>query len=166
MIYNFKLIFIFHINNENIILKKSNYMKLFQALKEKQKLSGEISKLKQRVLNNNSILKGNERDYSVKETMIELLAKENMLIQMKFDIQNANKPIYKDIFRLSELKGRLQFLKSINTTNGIKTNYSDESIEYEAELSRTEVDTLIDEIVAQIYKIQDELDMFNHTTNI
>ena len=142
-------------------------MKIFQALKEKKKLGGEIVVLKQRIQNNNSYIKGNEQDYSVKSTMEELFKKEEELIQLKVKIQRANAPVNEKIFRLAELKGRAQYLKGISTNKGtVKQRFSEDVLEYVVELSKVEIDKMVDQTTSDIYRLQDELDMFNHTTDI
>lgn len=142
-------------------------MKLFQALKEKKKIASEIAMLKHRVSENNSFVKGNEQDYSAKDTLELIFKKESELVNLKVKIQVANQPIMDKIFRLAELKGRAQFLKSVPTNKGVvKNRYSDEAVEYTVEVQKTELDELINQATAEIYAIQDELDIYNHTTDI
>jgi len=143
-------------------------MKLFQALKEKQKLAGEIAELKRRVQENNSYIVGNEQNYSTKETLEKLFNKEKELIDLKVKIQEANRPIYHKIFELAELKGRVLFLKGVFTDKGIEkiSNFNTEVIERDCEITQVELDKIIDETKSKIYELQDELDIYNHTTEI
>jgi len=143
-------------------------MKLFQALKEKQKLAGEIAELKRRVQENNSYIVGNEQNYSTKETLEKLFNKEKELIDLKVKIQEANRPIYHKIFELAELKGRVLFLKGVFTDKGIEkiSNFNTGVIERDCEITQVELDKIIDETKSKIYELQDELDIYNHTTEI
>lgn len=142
-------------------------MKLYQALKKKNLLVGEISELVYKVKNNNSIVKGNTRDYNVQELYEELIDKKQELTILKAAIQLANAPICQKIYHLSELKSTVDTLRKTSCNNGIvASRYGDVSTEYEAQWSQKAVDESIKTIRAEIGKLQDELEEFNYKTEI
>jgi len=145
-------------------------MTVRQALKQKNKLVQELKELTTRLVVNNSIIEGNTRDYSAKETLGTIYNKINELTVLKTKIHRANAPVYDKIFLLSELKSLAQNLKSLDCTNGISVDYyarrSESQIIKNAEITATERDTEVKFLESRIEQIQDELDQFNTATLI
>ena len=145
-------------------------MTVRQALKQKNKLVQELKELTTRLVVNNSIIEGNTRDYSAKETLSTIYNKVNELTVLKTKIHIANAPVYDKIFLLSELKSLAQNLRSLDCTNGIAVDYyarrSESQIIKNAEITATERDTEVKFLENRIEQIQDELDQFNAATLI
>jgi hypothetical protein len=145
-------------------------MTIRQALKQKNKLVQELRELNARLHVNNSIIEGNVRDYSSKETLNGIYSKINELTVLKTKIHRANVPVYDKIFLLSELKSLAQGLRSLDCTNGVAEDYysrrNDTQITKTTEISVQERDNEIKFLEARIEQIQDELDQFNATTTI
>jgi hypothetical protein len=145
-------------------------MTIRQALKQKNKLVQELKELNGRLQNNNSIIEGNSRDYSSKETLTAIYSKVNELTVLKTKIHRANAPVYDKIFLLSELKSVAQTLRALDCTNGIAVDFyarrSESQIVKNAEITTTERDTEIKFLESRIEQIQDELDQFNAVTLI
>lgn len=145
-------------------------MTIRQALKQKNKLVQELRELNTRLHANNSIIEGNERNYSSKETLTVIYNKINELTVLKTKIHRANGPIYDKIFLLSELKSLAQGLRSLDCTNGIAEDFysrrSESQIVKTTEISVQERDTEVKFLESRIEQIQDELDQFNATTTI
>ncbi len=144
-------------------------MKLTKALKTKNSIVSEILTLKEILTNNNVILKPNVRQYNIGDIYKKLLGKVDELAKLKKDISVANNGIYEKIFQLAEYKGLIEFLNTINTTNGvsIKDNYSQTvAIEYEAAIKDSDKKALIENLVKKIEALQDEVDEYNATKEI
>lgn len=144
-------------------------MLLKNALKLKNQLVSEISDLGRLIQQNNSIIEGNKREYSIAGLLTEYDAKVLELSKLKADIQKANVPVHEKIFLLSELKSKAGMLKGVNSEQGKvkRSGYmATDTDTYEVELSQRETRDMIKDIEIQIRKIQDELDEFNGTTEI
>ena len=145
-------------------------MTVRQALKQKNKLVQELKELNGRLQNNNSIIEGNSRDYSSKETLTAIYSKVNELTVLKTKIHRANAPVYDKIFLLSELKSIAQTLRGLDCTSGIAVDYyarrSESQIIKNAEITATERDAEVKFLESRIEQIQDELDQFNAATLI
>lgn len=144
-------------------------MKLYQALKLKKKIASDISKLWTKLRENNSVIKGEERNYDPKEIMDEILKKTEYLIRLKINIQKANEPILDKIYRIAELKSQVDYLRTVSTKKGIETyrDYGNTvSQEYETIYDRKQIDELTLTLETSISKIQDELEQYNFNTDI
>ena len=145
-------------------------MTVRQALKQKNKLVQELKELNGRLQNNNSIIEGNSRDYSSKETLTAIYNTVNELTVLKTKIHRANAPVYDKIFLLSELKSVAQTLRGLDCTNGIAVDFyarrSESQIIKNAEITATERDAEVKFLENRIEQIQDELDQFNAATLI
>lgn len=103
--------------------------------------------------------------------MVELNSTIEELIDIKTRITRANQPVQDKIYRLSELKTKIRFLKTIPTTEGKapsgKTYYSQsEMLVWESTIKTTERDENIVDLGNEISKIQKELDAHNFNTSI
>jgi len=141
-------------------------MKLAKALKLKNQLAGEVADLKELLLKQNSRPSKQQFDYNTKEVLAKLQCKTDELVQVKAAIATANDAVYNKIFRLAEIKGLVAVLTSLNTKAGVFHESSglggaDHEIEYVAQISRVEADSLADELKKEIQTIQDELDEYN-----
>jgi hypothetical protein len=145
-------------------------MNIKKALKEKNRLVKEIQDLQVRVTTYNSIEVGNKRPYSVKESLKKLDSLSNELVELKTKIHVANAPVYKHIFRLSELKSMITRIKSLDCNEGIVQDYYSRNRETptvkEAEISIVERDEMVKHMENQIEEIQDILDTHNQITEI
>jgi len=145
-------------------------MTIKQALKKKNLLVKEILDLHTRVATYNSVEVGNVRPYSAKESMELLNQKSNELVELKTKIHTANAPIYKYIFRLSELKSTIARIKNLDCNEGIVQDYYSRNRETpavkETEISIVERDNMVKDMETAIESIQDVLDNHNQITNI
>jgi hypothetical protein len=145
-------------------------MNIKKALKEKNRLVKEILDLHTRVATYNSVEVGNVRPYSAKESMELLNQKSNELVELKTKIHTANAPVYKYIFRLSELKSMIARIKNLDCNEGIVQDYYSRNRETpavkETEISIVERDNMVKDMEAAIESIQDVLDNHNQITEI
>ncbi len=122
----------------------------------------------------NSIPSEQKRKIDVHKTMVDLDLAVNDIIRLKLIIFQASVPMRETILTLAETKSRISFLRDIDTHEGKnKSNdYSHSRGYYDTETSfSSEFDILwVREEVAKceelIDKLQDELDVFNHKTDI
>lgn len=143
-------------------------MTIKQALKQKNKLIktiGENTKLMQEY---NSVEVGNERPYSSVELLAKISEDTKELAKLKTKIHIANTPVLENIFLMSELKSMAQSLKKMDCTEGKSSGRYRMEIEVikTSEISLVKRNETIKELESRIEAIQDELDLFNATTQI
>lgn len=151
-------------------------MNLKQALKKKNKLVQEMSEQLSRAQIYNSYLEGQSPTYSGKTAFNEYIKINDELIELKTKIHLAKDykiylvaPMYSKIFRLSELKSRIDNIRRIRTNDGEQSQVVGDKIiktPYINEVSMLDRDNIIKTYENEIELIQDELDEFNVKTII
>jgi hypothetical protein len=145
-------------------------MKLYKALKLRKKLVGEVAKIKLQIQTKNSYTVGSvdPKKFSVNKIYAELQTKINELIGLKYVINEANRPIQEQIYRLSELKALLSFWNGVSVVEGTQTiGYSDaKTVEYIAQVDEIRRDEMVKEFQKKVDAIQEEIDTYNYTTDI
>lgn len=147
-------------------------MKLAKALKEKNRLIGLINHYKTIISRENVKTTDNKPKVNLDDIWAELDTTVSKLIKIKSAIFKANSVIYDKILLLGELKEKIKFISTLNTTNGVtrlndySINGNIQTIEYVAHLTQEEVDRLTIEIQNKISNIQDDIDMHNAITEI
>ena len=142
-------------------------MKLAKALKQKNRLAGEVAQLKELLTQQNSRSTKQKFDYDNHEVLTNLRAKIDELVATKAAIGAANAEVYPKIFRLAELKGLAAALKTLSTKEGVyaeSLGYAQSvEVEYVAQIKKSEVDKLVVDLENEIQELQDALDEFNFT---
>ena len=145
-------------------------MTIKQALKEKNKLTKQIQSTVTRIQKYNSMEEGSVRTYDPREDMDRLIATISDLVNLKTNIHQANQKVYDKIFRLSEYKGLVKYLRSIDCTEGKTSDsrrYGESSTIVKTTIfGQIEMDNQITYYESEIEKIQEELDIHNATTYI
>ena len=142
-------------------------MNINQALKLKNKLVSEINEQFGIAKSFNSIEKGNVRRYSVIESLDNSANLIEELVDLKVKIQKANLPVLEKIYTMSELKSYVSELKKIPVDEGlVYSRYGSSQENKEVEVNVSEIRELIKLAESKIQNIQDELDIFNATTQI
>jgi hypothetical protein len=145
-------------------------MTVKQALKEKNKLTKQISVLVSRIQKFNSVEEGSKRTYDPREDMDKLKETINDLVNLKTKIHLANSQVYDKIFQLSEYKGLVKYLRVINCSEGLTTEnhrFGEAKSTYKTVvIGEVEMDNLITYYESEIEKIQEVLDTHNGTTHI
>jgi len=145
-------------------------MKLAKALKQKNKLAGEVAQLKELLAQQNSRSTKQKFDYDNKQVLADLRTKIDELIATKAAIGAANAEIYAKIFRLAELKGLVATLKGLATKDGVfaeSLGFSQSvEVEYVAQIKKAEIDQMTRQLDTEIQELQDALDEFNFTHSI
>lgn len=142
---------------------------LAKALKQRKRLIQQVTQLDARIARNNSVLEGNSREGSVVEMLAERRKLIDKVVATKVAMYNANAGVQHRIFLIAELKGLIQSLQTLDTKEGKQDTFGYRNAEasvYNAELSRTAVETKIADLEAEIDAIQDEIDQYNHNTEV
>jgi hypothetical protein len=158
-------------------------MNISQALKLKNRLAGEITRLKDRMISCNSRKEGENKTYDAMSVLTEVLRRIDDIATVKGSISLANAGIQgegfsgtdnpgpKDIFLMAEFRGLISSLRQMSCKEGTyleSVGYSSESstIQYKCDISQSKADSAIKDLERQINDIQDSLDRFNATTEI
>ena len=144
-------------------------MNIKQALKLKNKLIKSISENTKLLQQYNTVEVGNPRPYSSTELMVEINKATDELIDLKSKLHRANVPMFEKIFEMSELKSTIKGLQKLDCTEG-KSNRDRYRMESElvltSELSLVVRNNKIKNLEERIEYLQDEMDVFNATTEI
>ena len=145
-------------------------MKLHKALKLRKSLVGEIAKLKKQIQDKNSYLEGdvNAEMFKVVKANDLLMEKINELIGLKFAINEANQEIQSKIYLLSEFKALIAFWNSVPINHGSKlVGYSGDNVKtYKVHITEGDRDSRVAEFQLKVDALQEELDVYNYTTDI
>ena len=145
-------------------------MKIAKALKLKNRLAGELNRIKGLIERENSRLEksfDSEKMENLSKSFYETKAN---LIQLKAKIQMKTAPIAEKLIAMAEAKDEMKFFQSLPTTDGEveKSHYSGDKpiLVYKAHYTQNDVDNKVIEIQAQIDALQDEIDEYNASTSI
>jgi len=145
-------------------------MKLYKALKLRKKLVGEVAKLKSLIQAKNSFTAGSvdPEKFDVNKIYVELQAKIDELVGLKFVINEANREIQSKIYTLSELKALLAFWNGVNVTEGEQmVGYSEaKTIKYVAQIDEVKRNEMVADFQKRIDALQEDIDTYNYTTDI
>lgn len=143
-------------------------MTLNQALKQKNRLAGELNRLKQILSRENSRQTTSTSNVDREAVTKALLDTMDQLIDLKSKIATANVGIYRRIEHAKELKGMITYLQSLPTTDGVvkEPSYQGTVIEkiFSAHLKQEKIDEMVRQIQTSLEQIQDEIDQYNAVT--
>jgi hypothetical protein len=146
-------------------------MKLMKALKTKNRIVGEINRLKNILKRDNSVELHTIEEDKRAAVEGEMLKKMEELIKVKSAISTANMGIYNSICRMEELKSLKAYYNTLDTTHG-EVTLSSRFIEkettktYNAYLTQEKVDDKLKELQQQIDTLQDKIDEYNAITEV
>jgi hypothetical protein len=144
-------------------------MNIKQALKEKNKLAKKVTDLMDRTNRNNSLDEGAVRSYDPKESLEQALQMVEDLVNLKTKMHMANAEVYDKIFRMSEYKSFVKYLKTLNCSQGtiVTSRYGDSTArQMTTVITEVERDALVEKYETLIDNLQTELDTHNATTQI
>ena len=144
-------------------------MNIKQALKEKNKLAKKVTDLMDRTNRNNSMDEGAVRSYDPKESLEQALQMVDDLVNLKTKMHMANAEVYDKIFRMSEYKSLVKYLKALNCSQGtiVTSRYGDSTTrQMTTVITEVERDALVEKYETLIDNLQTELDTHNATTQI
>jgi len=153
---------------------------LSHALKHKNRLAGEVTRLREIVQRENSRKETQPARADVRVAFDESVTRSRELAGFKGALAAANAGvtgldhgIYGKLNLQAELRGLLAFIKTLNTKEGEEVEQvgflsRDEATRtvYVAVITRDEVDRLTVTYQTEIERLQDEIDEFNATTRI
>lgn len=147
-----------------------------QALKEKNRIAGRIHKLQKQVAYNNLNDGDKEADFNSLELLKELQTEWAYLIELKTRLAKANVGICDRLVRLAEAKSELMFWLGFSNAGPAVESYS--CRHHDGVAIVTEVKTRRSTITSKeilehqervqqmIEDLQDEIDIYNGTTQI
>lgn len=144
-------------------------MNIKQALKEKNKLAKKITDLMERTNKYNSVEEGAVRSYDPKASLDESLKMVEDLVTLKTNIHKANVEVYEKIFRMSEYKSFVKYLKDLNCSEGNVSTYrygEGNTRKMTTVINEVQRDNMIESFEVLIDSLQSELDSHNATTHI
>jgi len=145
-------------------------MKLAKALKEKNRLVGEVNRLKGLIQRENSRDVKSTSKVDVALLWDALTNATTNLIAIKTAIFKANIGIYDKIVRMGELKAKAEWIKTLDTRDGIvedNAHYGNPIVrEYKAYLNTEAIDDLTVQLQEEIVVLQDEIDEYNATLTV
>ncbi len=145
-------------------------MTLARALKEKNRLAGELNRCWALVCRENSKREDVSRVADVAELYKAIQTYKNALVELKTKIGLANAENLTRIYRLEECKNELSQLESINTNES--SDFQEIGDSNYKEFKRTVVFTaaqvyeMKQALQAECNQLQDDLDEYNATTKI
>lgn len=146
-------------------------MNISKALKLKNRLAGDVSKLQDIARRENSRRSDNLSQIDVDNVFGSLKKTSETLALLKASISRASAPIAIKLAFLSELKNYVNWISGLPTREGEeKVSYGHSSevevFKWTAYLNRQALDLEIANIQTKINNLQDEIDDFNSSTTI
>jgi DNA-directed RNA polymerase sigma subunit (sigma70/sigma32) len=144
-------------------------MNIKQALKEKNKLAKKITDLMERTNKYNSVEEGAVRSYDPKASLDESLKMVEDLVTLKTNIHKTNAEVYEKIFRMSEYKSFVKYLRGLNCSEGNVSTYrygEGNTRKMTTVITEVQRDNMIESFEVLIDSLQSELDSHNATTHI
>ena len=141
---------------------------LSQALKEKNRIVGEISKLWALVNRENSCWEIHKRSISVIETMKTINCYTEKLIELKTKIGKANEGNLQNMYALDEYKSQISKLDNLDTSEDIRyRGINDDIMEVRsAEITAADVIEQVKQLQLKCNQLQDAIDAYNATHKI
>ena len=141
---------------------------LAQALKEKNRIVGEISKLWALVNRENSCWEIHKRSISVIETMKTINCYTEKLIELKTKIGKANEGNLQNMYALDEYKSQISKLENLDTSEDIRYRGSKDDIMEvrSAEITAADVIEQVKQLQLKCNQLQDAIDAYNATHKI
>lgn len=146
-------------------------MNIAKALKVKNRLAGDLSKLQEVARRENSRRNDNPSQIDVDKIFGVLKQTSETLARLKASISRASAPIADKLAFLTELKNYINWVSCLPTREGeekVSYGHSSEIAVYNwtAYLNRQNLDLEIESIQIKINALQDEIDEFNASTTI
>lgn len=151
-------------------------MNIAQALKQKNRVIGEMNKVFAQIQKHNVIHYRGESSFppthkvnvkALLSTYRELFAK---LVAIKAGVQKASAPIAEKLVELAETKSLLSKMQEIPTKEGTETisgyNAAPYEVTFVSAITESAVVKTSDELQDQINRLQDEIDTHNALTQI
>lgn len=143
-------------------------MNLVQGLRAKKRVKEMIMKLTDLIRSSNSVIEGGTREVDVLQAIGLRDELKNYLIDLKLALQEASRPIQRDILTISELKDQIHFYRRLDVQHGksLSGGYSNVEVMHEAIIRKGDVDKYCFEIQKQMDTLFTKIDWFNNSNYI
>ena len=146
-------------------------MNLAQALKQKNRLAGELVRQQQILSRENARRSDNVSKVDRKAVYNKITELSAQLGELKGKITQANVGIYPAIERMAEFKAHIAFLQGLTKQEGKEVTFigrDQEKMEYtwDSFINQQDCDQRVTELQAKINALQDQVDAYNATTEI
>ena len=146
-------------------------MNLAQALKQKNRLAGEIARFQQILQRENSRRNDNVSKVNRQEILDTIIKLSKELGYLKAAIAKANVGIYSAIERMAEYKSLISFYQSLPKREGQEIAFvgrDQEKLVYtwDSLITQEKCDSAVLELQTVINDLQDQIDAYNATTQI
>lgn len=146
-------------------------MNLAQALKQKNRLAGEIARLQVILQRENSRRSDNVSTVDRQAVLNRILELSEQLGALKTRIALANVGIYSYLERMAELKSLIGFLQGLDKREGEEVNFvgrDQEKLVYtwNSLVNQVNCDERVAKLQEQINALQDQVDTYNATTQV
>jgi hypothetical protein len=145
---------------------------LAKALKVKNRLAGELTRLRNVLKRENSRRNDNPSKIDPKEVDVSIKQIIAKLVATKSAITRANIDIYSTLVKLEEAKSEISYLQTLPVKEGVEKTAigynTREVIEYNwtAYLNQSSVDNRVKDLQTQADELQDEVDSYNATHSV
>ena len=141
---------------------------LAQALKEKNRLAGEIASLWNLVQRENSCWDNHTRCIDIRETLETIGIYTEKLIELKTKIGKANKDNLENMYSLEELKSKISKLDGMETEEDVKYMGVQGTVKMvrSPDVTESEVLKMKKELQIRCNQLQDALDAYNVRNSI
>jgi hypothetical protein len=155
----------------NKLRKGTQSMTLSQALKQKNRLAGEIARQQVILQRENSRRNDSVSTVDRKGVLDKIHELSEQLGVLKAQIANANVGIYSALERMAELKSLIAFFQGLPKREGEEITFvgrDDEKLVYtwNSLVNQADCDTYVSELQNKINTLQDQVDAYNATTMI
>lgn len=146
-------------------------MKLVQALKQKNRLAGELARYQRIFERENSRRSDSVSKVTRSDIYAKILRVSSELGELKGKIATANVGIYTKLERMAEFKAHIAFLMGLSKREGEEITFVesyDKKLIYtwESHITEEDCDGFVSDIQKKIEVLQDEVDAYNATTEI
>ena len=143
-----------------------NRLNLSQALRLKKRTKELIAKVTQSIQTYNSVLR--DEGFREIDVLMAMQFRDQLkayLVDLKLILQEASRPIGREILEVSEIKDRISFLQRLNIKHGkvMTEGYHAKEVAYDAMIRKNEVDRMCLEAQRQLDILFAKIDEFNST---
>ncbi len=150
---------------------KETKMNLAQALKQKNRIAGELVRQQQILQRENARRSDSVSKVNRDEVWANIQKLSEELGVLKGKITTANIGIYPMLERMAELKSRISYLQSLPKREGEEISFvgrDQEKLVYtwNSLINQEECDARVSTLQVEINKLQDQVDTYNATTQV
>lgn len=146
-------------------------MNLAQALKQKNRLAGELVRQQQILQRENARRSDNVSKVDREATWKRIIEISEELRELKGRITQTNVNIYPALERMLELKARIAYLNGLPKREGEEVTFigrdqEKETYKWDSLINQQKCDELVADLQEEINDLQDEVDSYNAATQV